>query len=381
MKTTILSLLFFFCLVTGPARAGVSFSKAINAPSDARYKLDAGVLDDVARAKAILRAGSGGQLLGKKVSVTDAKGRVRTVSVSKVECFDVLLAVKRTDSSMIEVIRFDRVTRRVTPAGFDLYWIKFNGVNTPILVSSPKNYIVLAMKRVVGGGKKGPFREEVYSSFNSDLDLPAVRRRGYGYLERVILEARLELEKKKVSSRAFPGKLVSSVAPFDDAFRLALIEHIDPSRLATESIDMLVSEVLVVLALNQGEAYKYSVSKASARGLFQFIPATYERMRAWYPGAGLDKDFKSGMADHVNAAKAALLLFDADLSHFPKKERGALYTAAERLGAYLAAAYNGGANRARRAFGGLYVELHHLHPETQWYMEKFYLTKELLAGI
>ncbi len=69
----------------------------------------------------------------------------------------------------------------------------------------------------------------------------------------------------------------------------------------------------MVLGTNKQKAYRCSTSTAGARGLFQFIPKTYKRIVDLYPQAGLDKDFTRGMEDHENAAKATLLLFDADL--------------------------------------------------------------------
>ena len=59
------------------------------------------------------------------------------------------------------------------------------------------------------------------------------------------------------------------------------------------------------------------------------------------------KDFLAGCTDHVNAAKASLLLFDSDLSDVPDRHLPLIAKDVKTVGMYLAAAYNCGRKRSR----------------------------------
>jgi hypothetical protein len=173
---------------------------------------------------------------------------------------------------------------------------------------------------------------------------------------------------------------VADALPGNVALTLSLIEHIDPTRFQSgESIEKLMNEVLVVVAANERRAYAYSVSKAGARGLFQFIPRTYNNISRQYPNAGLDVNFVRGMENHHNAAKASLLLFDSDLSYLKNSHRQFLKKNPQAMGKYLAAAYNGGSPRASnriQVYKGSWES--HVLPETQCYLKKFDATWKLL---
>ena len=156
----------------------------------------------------------------------------------------------------------------------------------------------------------------------------------------------------------------------DVALVLSIIEHIDPTRSRRESIEKLINEVLVIIAANKEKAYAYSVSKAKARGLFQFIPRTYGAIRSQYPKAELIPNFVSGMNHHVNAAKASLLLFDSDLSALPREKRVDLLKNKVALAEYLAIAYNSGSRRAVRAYQSGSISTRGLPAETVIYVEK-----------
>jgi hypothetical protein len=155
---------------------------------------------------------------------------------------------------------------------------------------------------------------------------------------------------------------------------LAIIEHIDPLKFESGKYtsEKLIHETLVILGTNRQDAYRYSASKAGARGLFQFIPKTYKRMVQLYPQAGLNSDFVRGMEDHLNAAKASLLLFDADLRVMNNGKKEQLMDDPQALGRFLASSYNCGSGKTSRAmirYGENWQA--NVPSETQIYLKKF----------
>ena len=208
-----------------------------------------------------------------------------------------------------------------------------------------------------------------------------MRQAGLGYLTRQIALAYKDLREKNVRLSGF-DRLLADVMPTEEiSLVLSIIEHIDPVRFehCQEGQEAaLVREVLTVIGANTANAYAYSKSPAGARGLFQFIPKTYKRLQEKYPEAGLKKNFVPGCIDHVNAAKASLLLFDSDLSDLPKCLLSRDGRSAREIGAYLAAAYNCGAKRvgeSARECGNQWTC--HLPEETKIYLKKFNLVWEL----
>jgi hypothetical protein len=133
------------------------------------------------------------------------------------------------------------------------------------------------------------------------------------------------------------------VASMEVSLVVSIIEHINPERFEQykDKEISLVHKVFTIIGVNTTKAYRYSKSRAGAMGLFQFVPATYRMLLETYRSAGLKKDFVSGCRDHVNAAKASLLLFDADLEDLPRKLWSVLKDS-RSVGMYLAAAYNCG---------------------------------------
>ena len=160
----------------------------------------------------------------------------------------------------------------------------------------------------------------------------------------------------------------------DVALTLAIIEHIDPRKFESGkyTVEQLIHETLVILGVNAQDAYRYSASKAGARGLFQFIPNTYRRIISLYPNAGLKRDFVQGMEDHENAAKASFLLFDADTQVLNNGRRGQIINEPYEWGRFVASAYNCGSARTRgamNAFGEQWPS--RLPEETQIYLRKY----------
>ena len=78
-----------------------------------------------------------------------------------------------------------------------------------------------------------------------------------------------ELRSAKVPSAAFPGDLLADVVPAEVVATLAVIEQTDDRDYAEKQAGAF-EEVLSQYGLKRDEAYRYSVSRASALGAMQF---------------------------------------------------------------------------------------------------------------
>ncbi len=254
-------------------------------------------------------------------------------------------------------------------------------MNSEFDVTVPKGYVVLAIKRAIKDGKS--FSEVVYTPYSKELDAPEVRARGQQHLDEILISAQNQL--MGVKSRAVKGKNVIDVVPLSVAKVLFIIEHVDPFAFSRgdETPAELVDRVYTIIGLNLEDAYMYSVSKARARGISQFIPSTYARLRAQYPEVALISNFVEGTQNQVNAAKAALLLFDSDISVLDSGLRAKIMADPQYLGRFLAAAYNGGAGRAEKAIKKYGDDrwTDKLLPETITYVQKHDAVAKVLMAL
>jgi hypothetical protein len=260
-----------------------------------------------------------------------------------------------------------------------------SGMGTEYLINNPPNCVVLAVKKVKHKA------ELVYTPYSKTLDCPAARKKGFEYLVNNLQRAKEDLEKGRVRSSAFQGKLVCNSVPGRMALALSVVEQIDPNAFKrmshenqkkfphlnveeadSEAVKVLANKVFTTIGLNLERSYRYAVSGKGARGLFQFMPKTYRSMVKNYPNARLNPDFFAGTNDHLNAAKASLLLFDSDLSCIPEKSRKELPKFPEIMGKVLASSYNAGFTKTFRAIlkhREKYVSF--LSDETKDYDRKF----------
>jgi hypothetical protein len=236
---------------------------------------------------------------------------------------------------------------QVETSGFVLAMRRENGINSDIGCIEPQSGKVLAIKYPVDneGGRFGPgpaVIEAVYTPYSGEIKSEHIVRRGIEVQSEFVEKAYRRLRDRSVYSRAFPGRRVVDVIPRQVLTVLLMNEHIDPGDFRSELVTRpLVERVLTVIATNRDKAYTYSVSSAGARGLVQMIPSTYNRIASLYTSAGLMSSFVQGTEDPVNAVMAQVLLCDSDWCAI--KERADI--PAERIGPYLAAAYNGGVGR------------------------------------
>lgn len=300
----------------------------------------------------------------KKESVQLIKGTVgiqrvrigrrkyREVPVTGIIAREMALAILDADGK----IRIARAIKRdpgfeVLTPGFILSMRRENGINSDIACLDPAGGKVVAVKYPISneGYRFGPgdlVIEAVYTPYSGEIKTDEVIERGIDVQNGFIDKAYSHLRSRGVLSRAFPGRRVVDVIPKDILRVLLVNEHIDPSEFKSAGVTKpLVERVLTVIGTNRDKAYAYSISPAGARGLVQMIPSTYYLLLSRYTSAGLKSNFAAAVSDPINAVMAQVLLCDSDWEAI--RTRSDL--PADRVGPYLAAAYNGGVGRVLRA--------------------------------
>ncbi len=334
---------------------------------------DFDISEDIQRGREFLEdkvAGYSQVLEKKRVTFFDRKGRrsERLVSRTIIRPYFLLAVEDLRERRLRQVLITDR---GCVTEGFKVIKTRNNGVASRFEVTYPENMAILALRTTVRSGEQG-LKEVVYTPYSPEIDTWQVRKAGLDYLVGRINLARSELAAKKVRLAEF--RQTGDAVPMEVSLVLSIIEHIDPGRFEhyQGNETALVHEVLTIVGANTTEAYSYSKSPAGARGLFQFVPDTYRRLTGRYRRAGLKKDFVSGCTDHVNAAKASLLLFDSDLASLPRKWWSAARKDGPSIGMYLAAAYNCGPKRVERSARACKDQWTCLLPEeTRVYLRKF----------
>jgi hypothetical protein len=185
----------------------------------------------------------------------------------------------------------------------------------------------------------------VYLPFTEDTLDPLFVSGGREFLLSTARKAVEQLRSAQAPSRAFPGELLADVVPAEVITTLAVIEQMD-DRDFVEKGEGAFNEVLSHYGLKREEAYRYSVSSASAIGPMQFTNrrgnGTYALVVRRCPAARLDPNFERGATDLLNAMKAAICLFDIELAQMREDIRLAYRDNKQVLGIFPVAAYNGG---------------------------------------
>jgi len=228
----------------------------------------------------------------------------------------------------------------------------FNGVNSKFQIDSPAGGVVLALKYLISSPDSGSkaaiengLSEAVYVPYSSGLSDPAVLAYGESYLNTIIRNVADSLQNEP--SAAMPGKTITQAIPPAMIKALVYAEHTDTTQVLRGDVQDTVDQLNILFATNQGDAYKYSVSTASARGIAQFIPSTYASLVQRHPNLGFIPDFVQGMADHTNSIKAMYVLLDDYAGAV--RVKAAQGFAAGRIFEYAAASYNGGTARVANA--------------------------------
>ena len=295
-----------------------------------------------------------------------SRRRYQDVPITGITGREIALAVLKNDGTIdvARAIKRDSGLEVMTP-GFVISIRRENGINSDFQIISPVGGRVLAMKYPVSNegarfGMLGPEFETIYTPYSAEIKTSDVVAAGVDTLDRMVDTAYARLGERNVYSRAFQGRKIVDVIPPHLVKVLLMNEHIDPGEFTVETkTKQLVERVLTCIATNEKDAYAYSISSAGARGLVQMIPSTYALMLSRYPAARLNPNFSSGMTDPTNAIIAQLLLCDADW--YSIREVNPEITV-DRVGPYLAAAYNGGVGRvisAIRNDGEAWMEAPH----------------------
>ena len=194
----------------------------------------------------------------------------------------------------------------------------------------------------------------VYLPFNEDTLDPLFVSGGTEFLLSTARKAIEELRLAKAPAVAFPGELLADVVPAEVLTTLAVIEQTDDADFVKKKTGAF-DEVLSQYGLKREEAYRYSVSSASALGPMQFTNkngrGTYALVVRRCPEARLDPNFERGATDLLNAMKAAVCLFDIELSQMRPEIRAAYHGNREVLGIFPVAAYNGGPRNVTKLYG------------------------------
>lgn len=248
---------------------------------------------------------------------------------------------------------------------FNIEKVRFNGVNTRFTVNKPAGGKVLALKYLITpkeSGGKAEIEKAIYSGvyvpYSPELVNPEVSAYGAQYLDGVITQVVTQLQNTPSVSQ--PGKTIPAAIQPALVRSLLYAEHMDTSEfLSTSDTKQLIAKINVLLAGNEGETWKYSVSSAGAAGISQFIPSTYASLVKRHASAKLISDFVTGMRNHVNAVKATYLLLDDYIAEVQNRA-GDGFLAAHAF-EYGVAAYNGGPVRiakAARTYGPLWSQDH-----------------------
>jgi len=211
----------------------------------------------------------------------------------------------------------------------------------------------------------------VYLPFNEDTLDPLFVSGGKEFLLDTARKAIEELRLAKAPGVAFPGGLLADVVPAEVLATLAVIEQLDDADFVKKKAGA-IDEVLSQYGLKREEAYRYSVSRASALGPMQFTNrkgnGTYAMVVRRCPEAKLDPDFERGATDLLNAMKAAICLFDIELFQMRSDIRLAYRDNMEVLGIFPVAAYNGGPRNVAKLYGVMKrmgVKLEDLRPPAE----------------
>ena len=200
----------------------------------------------------------------------------------------------------------------------------------------------------VNGKKRYQIDSIVYTPAYPSLHSPEMVAWGKETLDRMLTQVSGELRKDGVRSRAFPQKLIPDLIDTQLVKSVAIIEHADRSTLKSNGA-IVLENFYLTMATNPDNAYSYDRSPVGAFGLVQFMPKTYASLVRLRPDAKLDPNFERAMSSPLSALKAEMVYLDDLLADLPSDARDAYLKAPLQGGEYVAAAYNGGPARIKKA--------------------------------
>lgn len=279
----------------------------------------------------------------------------KIISSYKLGDKDIALAIldPNTNQTILTVGRQNGKKMVFPDQSVDVSLTTFNGVNSKFKVNSPSNGQIVALKYLISPKESGSksaieqsLYEAVYVPYSQSFNDPAVLAYGSDYLNGIINRVADDL--KNIPSNSVPGKTITEAITPALIKSLVYAEHTDTGKvLNSTDIKSTIDQLNIIFALNEGDAYKYSVSSANARGIAQFIPSTYASLTTRHADANLIPDFVTGMSDHENSIKAMYILLDDYAGTVRVKAR--MGFAEGRVFEYGAASYNGGTTRVAKA--------------------------------
>lgn len=293
----------------------------------------------------------------KPVYKKNKKGKT-VISSYKLNAKDIALAVLDPADGSVKIAMGMQTgkTMKFSDPNFNIKLARFNGVNSSFKISKPENGSILALKYLITPTESGSQKtilnamyESVYVPFSEALNSPEIAAYGQNYLNGVINKVAQDL--RYIPSQAISGKQIVEAIPPAMIKGLIYAEHSDSGKVLYGNPQTALDQLNILFAVNEGDTYKYSVSSAGARGLAQFMPATYGSLVQRHPEAGLLPDFVAGMSDHTNAIKAMYLLID-DYAGAVRVKAATGFTEGQVFD-YGAASYNGGTARVVKAINNL----------------------------
>ena len=279
----------------------------------------------------------------------------KTLSSYKLGAKDIALAIldPATNQTVITVGSQNGKSMTFADQAVSVKLKTFNGVNSKFQVDSPAGGQVVALKYLISPTESGSkaaieksLYEAVYVPSSPSFADPAVLAYGSDYLNGIINKVAQDLQ--SIPSQSVPGKTITQAITPALIKSLVYAEHTDTGKVLNSSdIKDTIDQLNILFALNEGDAYKYSVSTANARGIAQFIPSTYASLVQRHADANLIPDFVAGMSDHENSIKAMYLLLDDYAGTV--RIKASLGFAEGRVFEYGAASYNGGTTRVAKA--------------------------------
>jgi hypothetical protein len=298
-------------------------------------------------------------LLGERLKQRAAEEKQPYVVPAAPSVVSIVLAVWDRDTDEIVLVDAEKSGAQLSvkpPSTLKIKVSYSNKIYSQYELPKEENALVVGVVypvfRQVTVNKKRAYEghDVVYVPYMKDFFTPDVLSAGSDYLSYLIQDAFDELRAKGIRSRAFPDKLVADVIDPYLIKSIVVIEHTDHASLLREdNPERTLGIFLAKLALNGDDAFGETRSVAGAGGLVQFIPKTYALFVNGRPDLELIPDFAKGMADHRNAVKAEVAYLDDSLRALPKEVRDLYVKDKVKAAEFLAAAYNGGTGRVKKA--------------------------------
>ncbi len=188
----------------------------------------------------------------------------------------------------------------------------------------------------------------VFTPYAHAFDTPDIVAVGKQLLQGWVDDAYTTLNTKHIHSMAFPSRLISEIIDPALPKSIVAIEHLDRPSLANRGEQALVP-FYTRIALNRTEAYSNDTSSAGARGLAQFMKATYQVVQRRHADVGLPASYEEAMRQTDVSILANILYLDDLLAELPSEARSMFLSDVNVASEYLVAAYNGGPARIARA--------------------------------